>query len=104
MNEALQAKPTVVRKKSANKSLTAPFTEGLQEYTGAWDTPQVVHLLKRMLFGARQQDIAYYKTRSLAETVDELLQAASIPSGFPLNNYSDNGTQIQPGLLPGKPG
>lgn len=100
MNETLQAKPTVVKKNLTHKSLTAPFLEGLQEYTGTWDTPQVVHLLKRMLFGARPQDIAYFKSKTLAETVDELLQPAAIPSAFPLNNYSINGYTDPTGVAP----
>ena len=55
-----------------NTSLTAPFSEGLLEYTGIWETAQVVHLLKRTLFGAKPQDIAYFKTRTMQEAVDEL--------------------------------
>ena len=73
------------------KVLDSPLTEGLQEYSGAWDTPQIVHLLKRTLFGAKPQDIQYFKTQTLQQSVDELLQPTAAPSTVPLNNYSING-------------
>ena len=93
MNEIVQPKKTVLKKHSPSiyKNLQSPLTEGLQEYTGTWDTPQVVHLLKRTLFGAKQQDIQYFKSRTLQQAVDELLQPTAAPSTFPLNNYSVNG-------------
>ena len=93
MNEIVQPKKTVLKKHSPSiyKNLQSPLTEGLQEYTGTWDTPQVVHLLKRTLFGAKQQDIQYFKSRTLQQAVDELLQPTTPPSTFPLNNYSVNG-------------
>ena len=92
MTEALLTKPKVSKKNiAAPKSLTAPFLEGLQEYTGTWDTPQVVHLLKRMLFGAKHVDINYFKSRTMQESVDELLQPTAAPSTYPLNNYSVDG-------------
>jgi hypothetical protein len=53
---------------------------GISEYTGAWDTPQVVHLLKRTLFGAAVQDINYFKTRTMSQAVDELLQPTAAPA------------------------
>ena len=66
MTEALLTKPKVAKKNiAAPKSLTAPFLEGLQEYTGTWDTPQVVHLLKRMLFGAKDVDLSREPCRNL---------------------------------------
>ncbi len=73
------------------KVLNSPLTEGLQEYSGAWDTAQIVHLLKRTLFGAKPLDIQYFKTKTLQQSVDELLQPTAPPSTVPLNNYSVNG-------------
>jgi len=83
-----------------NTSLTAPFSEGLLEYTGIWETAQVVHLLKRTLFGAKPQDIAYFKTRTMQEAVDELLQPTAAPSNYPLNNYSGGGYTDPTGVAP----
>ena len=87
---------TLLQNKTAAKSngqakIFSPLTEGLQEYTGNWDTPQVVHLLKRSLFGARPQDITYFKSKTMEQAVNEILQPSAAPSTVPLNNYSVNG-------------
>ncbi|MBP6023767.1 DUF1800 domain-containing protein [Ferruginibacter sp.] len=91
MNETLLTEKNSTKKTAGNKHLLSPTAEGLQEYTGTWDTAQVVHLLKRTLFGAKQQDIQYFKTRTLQQSVDELLQPTAAPSTVPLNNYSVSG-------------
>jgi uncharacterized protein (DUF1800 family) len=93
MNETLPHQPGVSKKNktSITNSLQTPPVDGLQEYAGTWDTPQVVHLLKRTLFGAKLQDIQYFKTRTVQQAVNELLQPAAAPSTFPLNNYSIGG-------------
>lgn len=89
MNETLLAKkelekPTII-------STTSPYSEGLQEYTGVWDTTQVVHLLKRVLYGSSLQDINYFKSATMQQSVDELLQPTATPVSVPLNNYSIDG-------------
>lgn len=93
MNETLLTKTAVAKQSlsSTTKNFAGPLTEGLQEYSGTWDTPQVVHLLKRTLFGAKQKDIQYFKGKTMQQAVDELLQPAAAPSSVPLNNYSVNG-------------
>jgi uncharacterized protein (DUF1800 family) len=73
-----------------------PSPAGISEYTGAWDTPQVVHLLKRTLFGASIQDINYFKGRTMAQAVDELLLPAAAPVSVPLNNYDNDPTGVAP--------
>jgi uncharacterized protein (DUF1800 family) len=67
---------------------------GLDAYTGVWDTPQVVHLLKRTLFGASLQDINYFKTLSMSAAVDQLLQPTAVPATTPLNNYGSDPTGV----------
>jgi len=69
---------------------------GIAEYTGAWDTPQVVHLLKRTLFGATVQDINYFKTKTMSQAVDELLIPTAVPSTAPLNDYGADPTGVSP--------
>ena len=91
MNEILLPEKSVTKNTVSEKHLLSPLAEGLQEYTGIWDTPQVVHLLKRTLFGAKQTDIQYFKNRTLQQAVDELLQPTAVPSTVPLNNYSVGG-------------
>ena len=93
MNKPLLTKTTAVKQYSPSliNNTQGPLTEGLQEYNGIWDTQQIVHLLKRVLFGARPADIAYFKTKTMQQSVDELLQPTAAPATVPLNNYSVNG-------------
>lgn len=62
---------------------------GLAPYSGPWGTQEVTHLLKRTMFGATVADVNYFKTKTLAQAVDELITAAPVPSP-PVNNYNDN--------------
>src|SRR5258708_37428607 len=71
---------------------------GLDPYTGVWDTLQVVHLLKRTLFGATAPDISYFKTLTMSQAVDQLLQPTAAPSTEPLNDYSSYPIGIEPYL------
>ncbi|MFN8276096.1 MAG: DUF1800 domain-containing protein [Chitinophagales bacterium] len=76
----------VVSSKSGNRTSTT-----LAAYTGAWTKKQVVHLLKRTMFGARRSDIDYFLTKTMSQAVDELLTPGNAPSP-PLNNYSNQYT------------
>src|SRR6201995_182072 len=69
---------------------------GIDPYTGTWDTPQVVHLLKRTLFGATVTDINYFKTLTMSQAVDQLLQPTADPVTTPLNNYGYDPTGVDP--------
>jgi uncharacterized protein (DUF1800 family) len=62
---------------------------GLTPYTGAWTEREVIHLLKRTMFGAKRADIDYFKNLSLSQAVDELLSVpASLPAP-PVKNYDN---------------
>jgi uncharacterized protein (DUF1800 family) len=67
--------------------LPARTTSGIQPYTGSWATKEVIHLLKRTMFGARPADIQYFLGKTMSQAVDELLNpTASLPSP-PLKDY-----------------
>lgn len=67
---------------------------GLAQYTGDWGAPQVAHLLKRTLFGSTVQDINYFKTLTMSQAVDQLLQPTAAPTTVPLNNYGADPTGV----------
>jgi uncharacterized protein (DUF1800 family) len=48
-------------------------TSGVAPYTGSWTNNEVIHLMKRTMFGAAPADVAYFLTRSTSDAVDELL-------------------------------
>jgi uncharacterized protein (DUF1800 family) len=61
---------------------------GLNPYTGPWTTNEIVHLLKRTMFGATKADINYFNTRTMSQAVDELLNPIAAMPSPPLNDYS----------------
>ncbi len=91
-----------VKLQSGTTSFNAQTASGLAPYTGPWETPQVVHLLKRTMFGASQADIRHFKSQSLSACVDELLNPAVPLPSPPVKEYDIAGaavpdTAIQPG-------
>ncbi len=70
---------------------------GTNAYTGAFDTAQVVHLLKRTMFGATPDDIAWAKGLGMDAAVEALITTTSTIATAPLNTYGDDVTGIAPG-------
>ncbi len=79
---------------------TAPPFSDLTPYTGAWATEQVVHLLKRTMFGAAKADIDLLLTLTPAAAVQKLLTAPATPPSPPVNNYNAN--VVDPDIAPGQ--
>ena len=74
----------------------APFdvartTSGLNQYTGLWTHNEVVHLLKRTMFGSKKADIDYFKTKSMSQAVDELLNPVAPLPAPPVKEYDATG-------------
>lgn len=70
---------------------------GINPYTGEFGTAQVVHLLKRTLFGATPADIAWCSNLTMDQAVDALLTPQSTAPSPPLNNYGNDETGVAPG-------
>ncbi|HMP88370.1 MAG TPA: DUF1800 domain-containing protein, partial [Lacibacter sp.] len=67
----------------------ARTTSGVQPYQGPWTQQEVVHLLKRTMFGARPADITYFLGKSMTAAVEELLTpTAPLPSP-PVKEYAE---------------
>ncbi len=64
-----------------------PPSGGLAAYNGAWTENEVIHLLKRTLFGASRADITYFKTKSFQQSVDELLNPTVPLPDPPVKEY-----------------
>jgi uncharacterized protein (DUF1800 family) len=65
------------------------ISTGLTPYSGPWNNNEVVHLLKRTMFGAKKADIDYFKGMSTAQAVDALLNVSATPPAPPVKNYSN---------------
>jgi uncharacterized protein (DUF1800 family) len=86
--------------KSKPKKIVAPFVSpartlsGINPYNGAWTTNEVIHLLKRTMFGAKKADVDYFLSRTVGQAVDELINPTAPNPTPPIKEYV---TSTQPG-------
>lgn len=87
------------RKKQPVQKTTASFRtqSGLTPYAGPWTTNEVIHLLKRTMFGATKADVDYFAAKTLSQAVAELLNPTAPDPGPPLKEYV---TTTTPGTVP----
>jgi uncharacterized protein (DUF1800 family) len=65
---------------------------GTNPYTGPWTSNEVIHLLKRTMFGAKKADVDYFATLTMSQAVDELLNAAAPNPAVPVKEYATSTT------------
>lgn len=95
------ARLDAVQTEYANSSLPSGLERsaaGLEPYAGPWGDEQMLHLLRRATFGVHLSDLAAVRTKTLPETVAQLLVVPPLPAP-PVNNYST--TADPTGVLPG---
>jgi uncharacterized protein (DUF1800 family) len=68
---------------------------GLTPYKGAWTKLTTKHLLKRVLFGVKSNEIDYFLSKGMAKSVSELLSPNINYPSPPLNDYN-TATVIDP--------
>lgn len=73
---------------------------GLIPYTGAFGKAELVHLLRRALFGVTQSDINLFKNKRLDEVVQTLL--ITPPVSPPPLNYYNGGNYTDPNVPAGQ--
>jgi uncharacterized protein (DUF1800 family) len=74
--------------------IPARTLSGINPYTGAWGKNEIIHLLKRTMFGAKKTDVDYFATRTMNQTVDELLTPTVANPLPPVKEYP---TSTSPG-------
>jgi uncharacterized protein (DUF1800 family) len=85
---------TATAKKLPNPNGIAPKNEmpvpnsGLAPYTGSWNRNEVMHLLKRLTFGAPKEEVDYFSTLSFTQAIDLLLNTTNTNPGEPLKHYN----------------
>lgn len=67
--------------------MAPPPNGGLAAYSGPWTENQVIHLLKRTMFGCARADINYFKTLTCSQAVDEILNPVAPLPDPPLKEY-----------------
>lgn len=100
--EFLAARRALTRQKPSSSYHTARTLSGLTPYSGPFGVEEVVHLLKRTMFGAAPPDVAYFKGLSVSAAVDELLNPTAALPAPPVKDYDTSGadtpdTNIAPG-------
>ncbi len=86
------------QKRTVNNVSFGRTDTGVNTYTGPFETAQMVHVLKRALFGATPADLAWAKSLgNMDAVVDALLTMEPTPPAPPVNNYGDDSTGIAPG-------
>jgi len=85
--------PTVEKKisttiQTAGITRTAGTQSGINTYTGPWTETEVIHLLRRTMFGAAKKDVDKIKAMSFSSAVDFLIDNPVQPSTTPLNVYT----------------
>lgn len=91
----LKAQLSTKKTELFRSAVTGRTSTGIHPYTGQWTKNEVVHLLKRTMFGASANDIAYFSQRTMDESVDELLTITSPMPDPPLKDY-DAGMALNP--------
>ena len=70
---------------------------GINTYTGSWTDQEIVHLLKRTMFGAKKADVDYFRTKTMSQAVDELINPTAPNPAPPVKEYV---TSTTPGVVP----
>ncbi len=87
-----------VKRRKDHKESTPTYRtlSGINPYSGPWTDEEVIHLLKRTMFGAKKQEVDYFKNRSLGQAVDELLSPISPDPTPPVKEYVTSTTATTP--------
>lgn len=83
-----------------SKNLTRRTNTGITPYVGAFGKPELIHLLRRSLFGVKMADISAFTGKTLEQTVDALLTVSSTLPNPPLNDYGN--TNNDPNVIYGQ--
>ncbi|MBL7765961.1 MAG: DUF1800 domain-containing protein [Chitinophagaceae bacterium] len=88
-------------KKYGNHSLPLKVKRsraGLSQYTGTWGNTQKIHLLRRLMFGAKPSDLAALSGLTMSQAVDLLINAVPPTPAPPVNFYE--ATYADPNGIP----
>jgi uncharacterized protein (DUF1800 family) len=69
---------------------------GINPYVGTWTTSEMIHLLKRLSFGAVKEDVDYFSTLTYSQAVDEMLNTKNNNIGFPIKTYTSDPVSTLP--------
>lgn len=71
------------KKKPAPVHSSFRTLSGIAPYTGSWTTNEVIHLLKRTMFGAKKADVDFFSAMTMSASVDYLLNVSPAQTSPP---------------------
>jgi hypothetical protein len=74
---------------NGNIGLQRRTNTGISAYKGSFGKSELMHLLRRTLFGVKVSDYNLYKGKTLEQVVDALLNVPSAMPNPPINNYGN---------------
>ncbi|MDI9366433.1 MAG: DUF1800 domain-containing protein [Flavobacterium sp.] len=88
-------------KKNSTKAPSTAFvaptpTTGLNQYTGTFGEDEIIHLLKRTMFGAAKADVAYFLGKTVSQVVDALVNTTAPLPAPPVKEYVHTTALTQP--------
>lgn len=84
-----QQNPVVSGVGAEQKSLQRRTNTGTKAYTAQFGQDELLHLLRRTMFGVKISDYNLYKGKSLEQAVDALLNVSTVLPNPPINNYGN---------------
>lgn len=73
-----------------------PPTTGLNPYAGTFGEDEIIHLLKRTMFGAAKADVDYFLGKTVSQVVDELVNPTAALPAPPVKEYAHTTALTQP--------
>lgn len=74
---------SLAKKKPASVRSSFRILSGIAPYTGQWTTNEVIHLLKRTMFGAKKVDVDFFSAMTMSASVDYLLNVSAAQTSPP---------------------
>ncbi len=74
---------------------------GLTPYAGTFGNNELIHLLKRTLFGSTKADIDFFKGKTMLQVVDALLTAPTSEAAPPIKTYGNKSDGTSDGVTAG---
>lgn len=70
------------------------INSNLDPYTGAWNTPQMIHLLRRTMFGISKAHFQQLQGMTLNQAVDLILTIPTSTPAPPINHYATDDPDV----------
>jgi uncharacterized protein (DUF1800 family) len=87
--EFVTAKKKIAPSRTNETQVAVRTFSGLTPYNGPWTSNEVIHLLKRTMFGSTPDDINFFLGLGMNQSVDSLLTVSVTPPAPPVKNYNN---------------